>query len=932
MDNPPVELSPLVSFFQLPLTGPNQPRFLEVLAQIHTLILVATKQMKNPHFEQKFLEGERFLDTYLDTLNAANGGSSDKSQEQSVAAFIHSTLGSRYKFFVDASHHAILSSQNKLYDLFPFILVRSGGIFWITKCRPGILNYADPGGNSLTFDYSHPSFQEAVDVILECGWFRTVLGVLTEIPEQFRKPFENKIYSAHCFLACEYYKSRRYRDAIVEFEKAMKIKSTMPQLYYNLALSHARLKSYRTSIQLLNQLNRIKPGQAKTFELLGDFYFQLADWERSAALYQKALDLSDSKPLIAAKMKRLEEKLPRAKTDIKKEKEEDKEDKFSVQSCLQDLTLEAELGSFQPVIGREKELLQMQEILACQSKKNVLLVGDPGVGKTALIYELAYRIVCGKVSPRFQNKKLIRINLGTLLAGAKFRGQFEERLMQLVREIKKLNCILFVDDIHQIVAGGSGKTSTTEASHFIKPALMNDEIQVIGATNFEEFRNSIEKDSSFLRCFQLVKMEEPDDDTLMQILRAYRAQLENYHHVLINEESLETTLMWVRVLLRERALPDKALDLLDRSAARISIQEKSAIVTSESVLQTISDISNVPLSRMSVSETVHYRNIESFLSRRVIGQTSAVRTVSKVLCTSKLRMTLNPTRPKGIFLFVGPTGVGKTELARAMAEFLFGDEEKIVRIDMSEYMERYSASRLIGTSPGYVGYYDQNQLVDRIRANPYSLILLDEIEKADSQLLNIFLQVFDAGRLTDGKGKVAYFDNATIVMTSNIGTHLFAQNKLGYGSDQPEGHVTRSDLLKEVKRFFQPEFLNRIDEIVFFKPLTLENVREIATMKLGSIFQQLQRQGKELIIEDHTMLELCKIGYDYEYGARNLERILRRYLLDKLAEMALSEEWHSIRTIAAEWQNDEIFLKTPGFSGLQEILNATMEEQDYLEE
>ena len=588
---------------------------------------------------------------------------------------------------------------------------------------------------------------------------------------------------------------------------------------------------------------------------------------------------------------------------------------------------------FQPVIGREKELLQIEEILACQSKKNVLIIGDPGVGKTALIYELAYRIVSGEVSPRLRNKKIIRLNMGSLLAGAKFRGQFEERLIQLIKEIKRLNCILFVDDIHQIVSGGSGKTSSAEASHFLKPSLTNDDIQIIGATNFEEFRISVEKDTSFLRCFQTIKLEEPDDDTLMKILQAYRSQLENYHKVLIQEESLETVMMWVRVLLRDRALPDKALDLLDRSAARVSIQEKTNVVTSENVLETISDISNVPLNRMSVSEIAHFKNMASFLSRRVVGQAEAVQTVANVLCTSKLHLNLNPARPKGIFLFVGPTGVGKTELARAIAEFLFGDEEKIIRIDMSEYMERYSASRLMGTSPGYVGYYDQNQLVDKIRTNPYSLILLDEIEKADSQLLNIFLQVFDAGRLTDGKGKIAYFDNATIVMTSNIGTHLFAQNKLGYGgSDLAEGHVTRSDLMKEVKRFFQPEFLNRIDEIVFFNPLTLDHVQEIANMKLQSIFDQLRHQNKELVIEEKAMRELCKIGYDYEYGARNLERVLRRRLLDKLAQMALREEWAKVRSVIASWEHEEIALKTAKAPGLQEILDATVEEQDYLEE
>ena len=598
---------------------------------------------------------------------------------------------------------------------------------------------------------------------------------------------------------------------------------------------------------------------------------------------------------------------------------------------MQDLTHDAELGKFPAVLGREKELLQMQEILACQSKKNVLILGDPGVGKTALVQELAFNIISGGVSERFLDRPIFRVNLGALLAGAKFRGQFEERVMNLIREAKRLNCILFLDDIHQIVAGGSSRNSTMEASQFIKPALLNNEIQVIGATTLEEFRTSVEKDSSFLRCFQLIRLEEPDNEILLKILGEYKTALEKFHHVVIGEESLETALLWVKVLLRDRALPDKVLDVLDRAAARVSIKEKPGTVTSEIILETLSEISGVPLNRMSISERVHYRNIESFLARRVVGQEQAIRTVSKVLCTSKLRMNLNPARPKGIFLFIGPTGVGKTELAKATAQFLFGHEDRIVRIDMSEYMERYSASRLIGTSPGYVGYYDQNQLVDKIRTNPYSLILLDEIEKADPQLLSIFLQVFDAGRLTDGKGKVAYFDNTTIVMTSNVGTHLFAQNRLGYGFEQEGGHVTRSDLMKEVKRFFQPEFLNRIDEIVFFSSLKLENVREIAQMKLTSIFEQLKKQEKELVVQEDAMLQLCKMGYDYEYGARNLERVLRRCILDNLAEMALSEQWPSIKALSAELENGEFVLKTDANTGLHELMSSNLEEQDFLE-
>jgi len=920
----PPELTPFFTFFHLVSTPENHQQFLHSVALNYGLILAGSGNLSGFEAEEGYLQDETYFSSYfIPRRDAALGA-------QHLLEQLKSTFSDGFDFAIDNAGHIVWKNHGKIVDLFPFFLGHSNEVFSFSKAHNRGFVYSSAGGTTRTIDPSSPLFEELAGAFFEKQWYRTVLVAL-ENWAGGHKHLENKLYSAHCFLACEYYKRKKYDDSVIQFEKAMQIKSSMPQLYYNLALSYARLKSYKTGVHFLNQVNRLKPNQSKTYELLGDFYFQLGDCERSVLLYQKAIELSENKLLLESKLKKVEEKFPRARPETKKE--EDKEEKFSLNTVLLDLTLEAELGKFQPVLGRENEILQMQEILACQGKKNLLLLGDPGVGKTALINEFAYRLIAGKLSPRLNGKKLIRVNMGLILAGAKFRGQFEERLMQLIREVKKLDCILFIDDIHQIVSGGTGKPAAMEASHFIKPALLNDEIQLIGVTSFEEFRNSIEKDSSFLRCFQLLKLEEPDNETLIKILQSYRSSLEAYHQVIITDDALEAVRTWTKVLLRDRALPDKSLDILDRAAARISIKEKAAIVNGESVLETISEISGIPVNRMSISETAHFRNAETLLSRRVVGQTTAIQTVSRVLCTSKLRMNLNPVRPKGIFLFVGPTGVGKTELARAMTEFLFGHEDKIIRIDMSEYMERYSASRLIGTSPGYVGYYDQNQLVDKIRNNPYSLILLDEIEKADAQLLNIFLQVFDAGRLTDGKGKVAYFDNATIVMTSNIGTSLFAQNRMGYGSEQMESQVTRTDLLKEVKRFFSPEFLNRIDEIVYFAPLTQQDVVSIVKMKLTTIHEQLSKQNKELFVTEKAIAEICKLGYDYEYGARNLERVLRRELLDKLAKLALNEEWETLTTVVADVKDREIVLQTTkDKSTIQEEYPSELDVQKFLEQ
>jgi len=370
----------------------------------------------------------------------------------------------------------------------------------------------------------------------------------------------------------------------------------------------------------------------------------------------------------------------------------------------------------------------------------------------------------------------------------------------------------------------------------------------------------------------------------------------------------------VRNCLKEGAFPDKALEIYDRACAAVSLNrpEGDRTVQPEDVLEVVSAVSHIPVERLSEDRRSKLSHMEDNLRHRVVGQDHALAAVSRVLRAAELNLTLNPKRPKGVFLFVGPTGVGKTELARALAEFLFGDEEKMIRIDMSEYMERISSSRLIGTAPGYVGYNDQNQLTDEVRKNPYSLVLLDEIEKADAQMTNLFLQVFDVGRLTDGKGRTVHFDNTTLVMTSNLGTHLYSRPAVGYGQGSARPSVSRSDLMNEIKRYFSPEFINRLDEIVFFKPLEHDAVTAIARMQFHIFEEQLLREGKELAITDAAVEVLVEEGFSFEHGARNLSRAIRRRVLEPMGMQALDPAWGEARRVVVDALDGRIVLRLEG--------------------
>lgn len=577
---------------------------------------------------------------------------------------------------------------------------------------------------------------------------------------------------------------------------------------------------------------------------------------------------------------------------------------------LIDMTADAEQGRFLPLIGREREMRELFQVLSCRDKKNPLLVGDAGVGKTAIVEELARHLIAPAPGNLLEGKRLFTLNIASLLAGAKYRGEFEERMLEILETIRQDDSILYVDHIHTLIQPAHSRGTSMDAGGLLKGPLIRGEIQMIGTTSYEDAQNSLDKDPTLSRCFQRIPIDEPDREEAGKILVGLKGKYEKHHRISYEEEALRGSLEAIQRFLPEGNFPDKALDVADRAGARVSLEiaaglRSDRVVREPDLLATIADMARIPSSRISQGFRRNLRGLEPFLGERIIGQEEAIRTVSQVLRSSSRGMKLHPERPNGVFLFLGPTGVGKTELARAMSEGLFGGTDGLIRIDMSEYMDRISTSRLIGAAPGYVGYNDLNQLTDKVRRRPYSLILLDEVEKADPQAMQLFLQVFDAGRLTDGRGRTISFGASTIVMTTNLGSELYTQSAVGYSQSETPGKATREMLRKELMNRFPPEFLNRIDEFIFFRPLVESDVLAIARLQLRSIREEMVRQGIELVIKDEALGKIAARGYSPLWGARGLGRSLRREILDPLASISLNEEWPRVDRVVVDRNGEE---------------------------
>jgi ATP-dependent Clp protease ATP-binding subunit ClpC len=571
----------------------------------------------------------------------------------------------------------------------------------------------------------------------------------------------------------------------------------------------------------------------------------------------------------------------------------------------ENLTEMAKNGQLMPVVGRENEVNRMIEILGRKIKNNPVLIGDPGVGKTAIVEGLAQRIVSKQVPEFLKGKTILKLDLARLVAGTKFRGEFEERLKKLIDVLKKrTDVILFIDELHTVVGAGAAE-GALDAGNILKPELARGTLRVIGATTVEEYRKHIEKDKALARRFQVIFVPEPTIEETVEILKGLKTKFEEFHNVSITDKAIEFAAKMSARYITDRFLPDKAVDLIDEAAARAKIDGKSEI-SEEDIANVIERWTGIPVGKIMGDEKEKIKNLEKIIHEKFVDQEDAVKIVSNAIKMSRAGIR-NPKRPLGVFLFLGPTGVGKTELAKRLADVLFGSEKALIRIDMSEYMEKHSVARLIGAPPGYVGHEEGGQLTEQVRRRPYSVVLFDEIEKAHPEVFNVLLQLFDDGRLTDGKGTTVDFRNTLIIMTSNIGSDVIMQDIEEGFEDLIEKHIE-----EEMRRHFRPELINRIDAAVVFKPLKREHIKEIILIYLKELNERLEDRKIRVELDESMMDYLATEGYVPSMGARPLRRLFENTIEFKLAELIIDEKVKENDTVKFFWKDEGLYWEIVG--------------------
>ncbi|WP_232699765.1 ATP-dependent Clp protease ATP-binding subunit [Brevibacillus daliensis] len=643
----------------------------------------------------------------------------------------------------------------------------------------------------------------------------------------------------------------------------------------------------------------------------------------------------------------------------------------TLDSLARDLTAIAKEGSLDPVIGRQKEIERVVQVLSRRTKNNPVLIGEPGVGKTAIAEGLAQKIIHNEIPETLRDKRVMTLDMGTVVAGTKYRGEFEDRLKKIMDEIRQAgNIILFIDELHTLIGAG-GAEGAIDASNILKPALSRGELQCVGATTLDEYRKYIEKDAALERRFQPIRVDEPNVEDAIKILSGLRDRYEAHHRVKITDEAIDQAVRLSDRYITDRFLPDKAIDLIDEAASKVRLQsftvppnlkemetrleevrkEKDAAVqsqefeeaaalrdqeqklreelestkkdwkerqgklnmevTPDDIAHVVENWTGIPVVKLKEEETARLLKMEDILHNRVIGQDDAVKSVARAVRRARAGLK-DPKRPIGSFIFLGPTGVGKTELARAVAETLFGDEDAMIRVDMSEYMEKHSTARLVGAPPGYVGFDEGGQLTEKVRRKPYSVILLDEIEKAHPDVFNILLQVLDDGRLTDSKGRTVDFRNTVVIMTSNVGANMIKKNStLGFTANDSEKKYQdmKDKVMDELKKSFRPEFLNRIDEVIVFHSLEQEHIEQIVTLMTEDLRKRLMEQEITFNLSEEAKKILAKEGFDPAYGARPLRRAIQRNIEDRLSEELLKGEIAKGDTVDIDVEDEKMIVK-----------------------
>jgi len=608
-----------------------------------------------------------------------------------------------------------------------------------------------------------------------------------------------------------------------------------------------------------------------------------------------------------------------------------------------DLTALAAEGKLDPVIGREREIERVIQILSRRTKNNPALIGEPGVGKTAIVEGLAQRIVAGQTPRPLLNRRLIQLDVGSLVAGTMYRGQFEERLKKVIDEIKGSKCILFIDELHMLVGAGAAG-SQVDAANILKPALARGELQCIGATTSDEYRKHIESDPALERRFQPVRVDEPTVEETIAILKGIRPRYEEHHNVDIDDGALEAAARLGARYISDRYLPDKAIDLIDEAASRVRMYKspeairpidealqptdtgeldlgwpkppKRPVVTADDIAEMVAMWTGIPVARLAGEESERLLHMEEALHRRIVGQDEAISTIAKAVRRARAGLK-DPKRPIGSFIFLGPTGVGKTELAKALAEFMFGSEDALLQLDMSEFMERHTVSRLVGAPPGYVGYEEAGQLTEAIRRRPYSVVLFDEVEKAHPEAFNMLLQIMEDGHLSDAKGHKVDFRNTIIIMTSNVGAELlnreaslgFATRRETAKTEEEAYQRMRDKVLDELRRTFRPEFLNRVDAVIVFRALNRTQIQQIVELELGKVCERLKEHALSLEATQAAKELLAERGYEPQFGARPLRRVIQQLVEDPLSEGVLAGQFVKGDHILVDVENGQITLR-----------------------